>query len=611
VLPVVGVPTSTKRGPEEGAGYVRTTQAGKFIVHVKVSLQLVVPSEIIPEKEVVAAFNDEAVERSPFKFNVLSAPGAKDTDSLLRRIARRISSGAGGATESEGEGEGEGEAVDLSIGSCALVFKTGSSVWLQYTPSPLSSERQMSGDLDLRTAKKRWSKGQSVHDESGDKQDVHIGSDPIGCPQLFSAVSGVLPRPAGSGGTVDPPCLVSVDEVLQAYNADVRQSANATIPATATATVNVQGNKQAFLHRTVFDSRALAFQMLTTIHCRHDRADPRHQYPQQHPHPHPHQHPHLLQQAEEGANTTWSMRFVEVIPDIYDIDLKKYTYSVQAPLGASEDPLLHAVEEGYVANLPGFYASNRDCSTLATIRDPLGQSDSERSKNACFRTVGYDVPALPPGARFVSLFEGRKRLLDREHQPIDASRGYLVPGSLLFVRRERHGKLKRQGKEVDGEEEVAEVEVEMQGGSCSSLPTCEGMPTKMPGRSRGVSDYEAIYAYRHGYGHEYEYAYTAPLLLTAPIPDSSMPYNVITLVRFAKEIMCACMLCKCVFVLSCAPRSRCMFPCLVGYPDELYFFVFHIAYVNVSVLFLPFLSFALIRLFTCRLVHCWHSSWVP
>eukprot|EP01032_Pedospumella_encystans_P010371 gene10371-12127_t len=122
--------------------------------------------------------------------------------------------------------------------------------------------------------------------------------------------------------------------------------------------------------------------------------------------------------------------------------------------------------EGFVYDLPGFQYLNQDCETIA-----LGNNSRPQSRAfpvpTCQPGYAFPLPDLPPHSALLLTYTANKRLLSRESQPIDASRGALVPPAVMYT--------------------------------CNALSGCRVQSTKS-------------------------------FIVTSPIPDSSMPFNVITLV---------------------------------------------------------------------------------
>lgn len=228
----------------------------------------------------------------------------------------------------------------------------------------------------------------------------------------------------------------------------------------------------------------------------------------------------------DGETASSGLMFTEVIADHYDIDLHSFAYEV-VPLSRRSQPAQsgHRYGDkgrntGSVLDLPGFAWTSTDCGVhryyddMATEQQPLLTSltppwleqwyekaasyiggnvgadtvqerqimklleqDHLRSRHLpvisaqrCHRTLTFELPPLPPDSGIILTYTANKRFVRREFQPIGASRGVQVPPSFL------------------------------------SYPT---------GGSSGINAHMV---------------HTASFLVTAPIPDASMPFNVITLV---------------------------------------------------------------------------------
>lgn len=192
------------------------------------------------------------------------------------------------------------------------------------------------------------------------------------------------------------------------------------------------------------------------------------------------------------------LTFNEVLPEHYDIDLQSYTYRV----------LLHpdrVEKEGFVADLPNFRWTSHDCvvhySNISTaynmqyIMNNMQQPTSVPEGSTCSRTYMFEVPFLPSGGLFSTVYQANKRFVRREMQPVDASRGALVPPSLLTI--------------------------------CS---------TNANASTGDLNDRRDTFQYSLTDINGCRVLYTDNFLITAPIPDASMPYNVITLVRILSQL---------------------------------------------------------------------------
>ena len=205
----------------------------------------------------------------------------------------------------------------------------------------------------------------------------------------------------------------------------------------------------------------------------------------------------------DGDATTEScglMRFHEVIPDHYDIlwDSYKHSYHI-VDMSDGDDKNSYSTNIAEDRPLEGgfnYIWTNSECKQtevdmqwMIDLNNNMSH-DMMATNGACLRTLSYNIP-IPPHhtiltdnilspQRFLhslnsyrvvvtTTFRARKRLLTRAAQPIDASRGFVVPPSLLVI----------------------------------ISPT---------------NNEQLIYT-------------TPSFLVTSSIPDASMPYNVITLVR--------------------------------------------------------------------------------
>jgi hypothetical protein len=239
--------------------------------------------------------------------------------------------------------------------------------------------------------------------------------------------------------------------------------------------------------------------------------------------------------SDNTCSSTACTTFIEVLADHYDIDLRSFTYEVLLPHGASvgssaapanpDNTQYVASESGYIVDLPGFQWSAEDCTVhqpsltafdgitshleqraiewygVALTRLGFAQSTDARVEanirnieqqqqqyrttqhlyaynkrggpaEQCFRTLSFELPPMPENSTLVFAYSANKRFITREYQPTDASRGAQVPPSYLTL----------TGR------------------------VSEGLPLKV---------------------------YTGSYVVTTTIPDASMPFNVITLVRYA------------------------------------------------------------------------------
>jgi hypothetical protein len=230
-----------------------------------------------------------------------------------------------------------------------------------------------------------------------------------------------------------------------------------------------------------------------------------------------------------SAGTAERLRYTEVLPDHYDIDLRSFTYQLRGA-SASCDAVAtaptdadasigkgHCVASGdaergrHVAHLPGLAWTTTDCelhhvqpdSSDAGLFDSwlwgasssaedvfLAQYASTNSAAAdlrCFRTLSFELPALSAGEAFVLTYHANKRFVTREYQPVGASRGAQMPPSYL------------------------------------TQYACLG------GQLCGAGG-NSTYGSGGGGWQTVRTQYTSSHVLTTSIPDASMPFNVITLV---------------------------------------------------------------------------------
>lgn len=182
------------------------------------------------------------------------------------------------------------------------------------------------------------------------------------------------------------------------------------------------------------------------------------------------------------------LTFTEVVSQNHDIDLRSYIYRlISRPDGAEI-----AESTGFIADLPSFRWTSQDCAahdrncTAAASFNSIqpavpgviqGVPDTQQQIE-CARTYVFELPDLPSGGLFSTMYHANKHFISREAQPVDASRGALVPPSILTI--------------------------------------CDTSTANVSSVRRNMQGCKVIY--------------TDSFLVTTPIPDASMPYNVITLV---------------------------------------------------------------------------------
>ena len=171
--------------------------------------------------------------------------------------------------------------------------------------------------------------------------------------------------------------------------------------------------------------------------------------------------------AHACLNTTNTYIFHEPFSDSYAIDLSHYRYAVVSSLDNSGTTSHNITSEGFVHDLPGFQYINQDCEatafsdssmwvssfttlTIVFIACPVlyffstfyfpsflylyGRPQSSASSvPTCQPIYTFPLPDLPPHSALLLTYTANKRLLSREHQPIDASRGAVVPPAVLYA----------------------------------------------------------------------------------------------------------------------------------------------------------------------------------
>ena len=248
----------------------------------------------------------------------------------------------------------------------------------------------------------------------------------------------------------------------------------------------------------------------------------------------------LHKQQHHQQQQRHELRYTEVLADHYDIDISSYAYRVTSMKPGAYESVLSAYERvdcgefcggdaftasnsssssasgnlspsGLVTDLPGFYWTDRHCDVHHTslhshaLNDQVaygsgnnnssggsisGSDAAGAARGSCFRTLSYLLPHIPAGGgRFTTVYHANKRFVTREHQPIEASGGATVPPSLLAI----------HASAVHNRSDYSDC-----ARSASFQSSC--------------------------------HLHTLSFLVLSPIPDNSMPYNVITLVSTVLEV---------------------------------------------------------------------------
>lgn len=170
--------------------------------------------------------------------------------------------------------------------------------------------------------------------------------------------------------------------------------------------------------------------------------------------------------AHACLSTTNTNTFHEPIPDSYTIDLSRYRYTVLSPIDNNDSTAHNVASEGFVYDLPGFQYVDQDCNAIMVSDKSRWVSlfttliihcvtcpifvilnflfsfihflyDRPRKRTFLVPTCqpGYifPLPDLSPHSALLLTYTANKRLLSREHQPIDASRGAVVPPAVLYT----------------------------------------------------------------------------------------------------------------------------------------------------------------------------------
>jgi hypothetical protein len=238
------------------------------------------------------------------------------------------------------------------------------------------------------------------------------------------------------------------------------------------------------------------------------------------------------------------VQVTELLPPFYDILLHTYTYKYVHPTDSSSNTVNknnnNIDEIHYVADLPSFVYTPRgsddaDCyqsyyhnhyleSSVnnTTSSESIFHTDSTNINGkiqSCFGSVSWSIE-IPKGATLLSSFTALKRYLHREDYPSDGSRGLVVPP--VFVTVTHSSPLLYGNKQTDSSSQShshSDYQSESKSQSHSESK-CESdlLCGREGGRESAVRWSESK-------------LYTSdPVLITFPILDSSMPFNVITLV---------------------------------------------------------------------------------
>ena len=222
--------------------------------------------------------------------------------------------------------------------------------------------------------------------------------------------------------------------------------------------------------------------------------------------------------------------FTEVLPEHYSIDFTQYTYEIMPVVrnssscsSGSSSGTVAVQQRGSVTALSNVRWTTADCAVhdigAATNRNieeapinwymhaidmfmgnpraydanaviqRLDEGVVSPAEHRCFRSLSFQLPALPQNSFLVLEYQGNKRWVSREHQPIGASTGAQVPPSYLTY-----------------------------SGSSSSNSSSSSSGS----------------------------VYTGSFLLTTALPDASMPFNVLTLVS---DCCCYCITVLCVNII--------------------------------------------------------------
>jgi hypothetical protein len=339
----------------------------------------------------------------------------------------------------------------------------------------------------------------------------------------------------------------SAEQALATYWSQVDTWLHGTVDRDTSSTTSRTAKKSSaddelVLHRRVFDSRRSKFTVLTTVRLpsvggnmegRRGAAGKQQCLTSSGAQC----EPDSAAGSDNTCSSTARTTFTEVLADHHDIDLRSYTYEILLAEGGTADHgdaatslgnTLHVVRDrnsGYVVDLPGFQWSAEDCTVHQPIVSAFGGITSHLEQRAiewygmaltrlglaystnarmegkfrnieqqqqlyrtthhlyaynkrggpaeqCYRTLNFELPPLPQNSTLVLAYSANKRFITREYQPTDASRGAQVPPSYLTL----------TGR------------------------VSEGLPLRV---------------------------YTGSYVVTTTIPDASMPFNVITLVRYA------------------------------------------------------------------------------
>ena len=338
-------------------------------------------------------------------------------------------------------------------------------------------------------------------------------------------------------------------------------------------------------------------------------------------------------EVEVEVDDRMIVQVTELLPPFYDILLHTYTYKYLHPTDSSSNTVNKNNNKGdeihYVADLPSFVyiprgSSDTDCyysnyhnhypessvnNTTSSESTYYTDSTNINGKiQPCFGSVSWSIE-IPKGATLLSSFTALKRYLHREDYPSDGSRGLIVPP--VFVTVTHSSPLLYGNKQTD---------------SPSQSPSHSDYQSQSKSQSHSESKCESDLLCGRKGGREGAVRWiesklftSDPVLITFPILDSSMPFNVITLVSKNIHLCSVVHLCAYVYAYLCAyvQVDLCVYMCVfLCFPQRrcisVYLYVCVRSYRNLlSISCIVFSALTFHYLFFLGLYGYVISSWLP
>ena len=236
-----------------------------------------------------------------------------------------------------------------------------------------------------------------------------------------------------------------------------------------------------------------------------------------------------------SRNHNFRVHVVELITPFYDILLHTYTYTI------SDEPHSNFTSDSvrYVADLPSFLytpvgKTDRDCyprdyppgSILPGVSSTSAPDSSLVDSHPCFGRVSWSIN-LPERGTMRSSYTAIKRILHREQYPSDASRGLTVPPTFVTLSLSPPLSQATCTPTTTSSSSLSSSSTSPSTCSCEFLPsstTSGSVGNDCNGSSFGPKISSKFCTHR--------LLTSEAVLITMPILDSSMPFNIITLVSW-------------------------------------------------------------------------------